>query len=377
MLFSDITIVDENFEVKDHQWVGVSGSAIDYLGDSAPEQDFGEVYDGAGKILIPGMYNAHTHVPMTLLRGYAENLPLQAWLNDMVWPFEEHIDDDTAYPATQLAIAEMLRTGTVSFTDMYYQSDMRAKAVLESGIKCNLSEGLIGFDDTPYNELPTKENNEHLIAEYNGAGDGRLLVDVCIHAEYTTNPELVEAIGQVAYDNNIGTHIHISETSSEHEECKQRRGGLSPAAYFESLGFFRAPCTAAHAVYAEPSDWEIFVKNNVTVASCPVSNLKLASGVAPVPAMIDAGVNVALGTDGVASNNNHDLMQDMYVLALVHKGVSGDPTLITAAQALKCATVNGALSQRRMSASSGMRRSTAPLDDANSEVGRKTDTIGA
>lgn len=362
MLFSDIAVINENFEVEEHRWVGVRDGRIAYIGDCAPDQapgandadaaagayDFGEVYDGRGKLLMPGMYNAHAHAPMTLLRGYAENLPLDQWLNDSVFPFEAKITDETALPATRLAIAEMLRYGTVSFSDMYYYSDARAQAVLESGAKCNMSEAALGFDPSvAYEDMPVYKVNCHLIDAYNEAGDGRLKIDLSIHAEYTSYPELVRAVGQHAVDAGLGTHIHLAETKKETEECRQRHDGMSPAAYFESLDFFRMPCTAAHCVWTDADDWEIFKRHNVTVASNPVSNLKLASGVAPAPAMLDAGVRVALGTDGPASNNNHDLMQDMYVFAILHKGISGDPTVITPAQALAAATRNGALAQRR------------------------------
>lgn len=350
MLFSDITIVDEDFQIREHQWVGVADSRIAYIGGTAPAPeagDFGEVYDGTEKVLMPGFYNCHSHVPMTLLRGYAEGLPLQAWLNDMVWPFEAHIDDPSSRAGTELAIAEMLASGTVGFTDMYYQTDERCHAVLESGIKANICEGLLAFGDVTFDEMPAKAENKRFVADYNGAGDGRLLIDMCIHAEYTTNPNVVEGVGQLAYDLGVGTHIHISETKSEHEECKERRQGMSPAQYFDSLGFFRTPCTAAHAVWTEEADWEIFRERGVTVATNPASNLKLGSGIAPVPKMLEAGVNVALGTDGVASNNNHDMLQELFLLSILHKGANCDPTLITAADALRIATVNGARSQRR------------------------------
>ena len=355
MLFADITIVDEDFEIREHQWVGVKDGRIAYIGDAAPTPeagDFGETYDGTEKVLMPGFYNAHTHVPMTLLRGYAESLPLQAWLNDMVWPFEAHIDDPSSRAATELAIAEMLASGTVAFTDMYYQTEERCQAVLESGMKANICEGILAFGDVTFDTvmsggMPLEKRVRGLVGDYHGAGDGRLQIDLCIHAEYTSNPNVVEGVGNLAVDLGVGTHIHISETKAEHEECKERHNGLSPAQYFDSLGFFRAPCNAAHAVWSEPADWDIFRERGVTVATNPASNLKLGSGVAPVPAMLAAGVNVALGTDGVASNNNHDMLQELYLLGILHKGVNCDPTLITAADALRIATVNGARGQRR------------------------------
>jgi 5-methylthioadenosine/S-adenosylhomocysteine deaminase len=231
---------------------------------------------------------------------------------------------------------------------MYYFTDARIKAIAESGLKCNISEGLLAFDPAlEYKNMPICKKNTDLVRDYHNAFDGRLKIDLCIHAEYTSNPNVVRAVGEAAYEMGVQTHIHLSETQAEHEECKERHGGLSPAQYFDSLDFFKAPCTAAHCVWVSDSDIELLAKRGVTVATNPVSNLKLASGVAPVPKMLSAGVNVALGTDGCASNNNHNIMQDLYLLALLHKGVNYDPTLITPAQALNAATAAGAAAQGR------------------------------
>ena len=150
MLFCNIDLLDENFHLKRGQYVGVKDGVIAYIGDTAPAEDYGESYDGRHRLLLPGLYNVHSHAPMTLLRGYAENLPLQRWLNEKVFPFEDKLSEEAAYCGTQLAIAEMLASGTVSFTDMYFFLDGITKAILESGIKCNLSRGLTVFDDSDY-----------------------------------------------------------------------------------------------------------------------------------------------------------------------------------------------------------------------------------
>ena len=375
MLFRDITIIDENFKAQEHRWVGVRDGLIDYLGGEAPKNaaDYDEAYDGSRKVLMPGLFNIHSHAPMTLLRGWAEEMELQSWLNDKVFPFEAKISDETAAPATRLAIAEMLRFGTVSMTDMYYFTDVRAQIVLESGIKCNLSECVLGMDGTPYEDLPARAFNEHLARDFNEAGEGRLKIDLCAHAEYTTCPALVEGLGQAAVDMGLGTHIHLSETQREHEECKQRHDGMTPIEYFDSLGLFRTPCTAAHCVWTEPGDWEIMRERGVTAATNPASNLKLGSGMAPVPEMLKAGVRVGLGTDGVASNNNHDMFQDLYLLALLHKGRTKDPTAINCEEALRCATVSGALAQRRDDCGlvkEGYRADLVVLDSTSRTSGR-------
>jgi 5-methylthioadenosine/S-adenosylhomocysteine deaminase len=347
MLFSDISLIDENFTYQEHRYVGVKDGIIAYVGTSCPSEDFGEVYQGRGKVLMPGMFNAHAHAPMTLLRGYAENTALDEWLNKQVFPFEAKITGDLAYPATLLAIAEMLRFGTVSFSDMYYHSDDRARAVGESGIKCNMCEGLTCFDDVSYQSTDSYALNERLIDEYHRAFDGRLLMDLCVHAEYTTTPTFVRTVAESAKAHGLNMHVHLSETKKEHEECKQRHNGMTPAAYFAELGVFDQPTTAAHCVWIEGDDFKILADKGVTVATNPVSNLKLGSGIADEPAMREAGIRVALGTDGVASNNNHNMFKDMFLLSILHKGVSHDPVGMAPEHALRVATLNGALSQSR------------------------------
>ena len=232
MLFADVSILDENFDYRPHQWVGVADGRIAYVGGEAPQAadaaSFGEVYDGAGRLLMPALYNAHTHAPMTLLRGYAENLPLQAWLNDMVWPFEAKMTPEDNYWGTLLACAEMARYGTVGFSDMYYCTDERVAAIAQAGMKANLCEGLLAFEPKPYAEYPICAKNEEYVAKYHGAADGRILIDYNIHAEYTSNPQTCADIAAIAKEKGLRIHLHASETKSEHEECKQRHDGLTP-----------------------------------------------------------------------------------------------------------------------------------------------------
>ncbi len=351
MLFANIDIIDENLQYRTAQWVGVKDGRIGYIGDSAPEgnaaERFGETYDGDSKLLMSGFYNAHAHAPMTLLRGYAESLPLQNWLNDKVFPFEAKITDEDAYWATLLACAEMARYGVVSFSDMYYFSDARIKAVIESGLKMNACHGLLAFEDKPYSEYETSAISERLIREYQHAEHGRIVIDYNIHAEYTSVPQVVADIAKIAKEKGARIHLHASETRLEHEECKTRHGGLTPIQYFDSLGVFENPTTAAHCVWVDEKDREVLKDRGVFVACNPASNMKLGSGFAPIPEMLDQGISVALGTDGVASNNNHDMMQDMYLMALVYKGASLNPAVVSPEQVLGAATRTGALSQGR------------------------------
>lgn len=361
MLFEHIDYLDENFEVKKDAFIGVKDGKIAYIGTEKPEEDFGEVYNGKHGIMMSGFVNAHSHAPMTLLRGYGENLPLDRWLNEKIFPFEDKLTDNAIAASTTLACAEMIRFGTVSFSDMYFFSQTMAKSILDSGMKCNLSRGLTVFSDQDYEQLEAYKDNVDLLKNYQNAGNGRLKIDLCIHGEYTTTPKVVEALAKHAKSENVNVHIHLSETKKEHEECKQRHG-KTPAKYFADLGLFDQPTTAAHCVWVEDEDIELFKKYGVTVACNPVSNMKLASGFAPIPKMLEKGVNIALGTDGCASNNNLNIMQDLYLFALLYKGVTGDPTVVTPKQALMAATLNGFKSQGRM-------------DSGKIAVGQKADII--
>ena len=351
MLFADIDLLDENLDFRAHQWVGVRDGHIAYVGGAAPEEgeaaSFGEVYDGRGKLLMPAFYNAHAHAPMTLLRGYAEDLPLQAWLNDLVFPFEAKITPEDCYWGTLLSCIEMARYGCVGFSDMYYHMEEGARAAIDAGVKMNLSDSLLAFDGEGLDELQVKGSLDRLTRDLQGAADGRIVVDCNVHAEYTSNPRAVADLAAYAKERGLRVQVHVSETRLEHEECKERHGGLTPVRYFESLGLFDCPTTAAHCVWVDDEDIEVLARRGVFVAANPASNMKLGSGFAPVSKMLERGVRVCLGTDGMASNNNHDMMQDLYLLALSAKGAACDPTAISPKQALAAATRTGALSQGR------------------------------
>ena len=299
MLFSDIGLIADDFSYKPHAYVGVDQGTIAYVGTTAPTQDFGgRCTTGRGKVLMPGMVNAHSHAPMTLMRGYAENLALDDWLNTTIFPFEAQMTDEDVYPATVLAIAEMLRFGTTSFSDMYYFNDARARAILETGIKCNLCHTVIDFEGTPYAQKEDAAENERLVRDYHGANGGRLLIDMGLHAEYTSNPVTVQTFAQATKEIGLRIQVHVSETAKEVRECKDRHEGRTPVRYLADLGVFDNPTTAAHCVWLEGDDYALLANHGVTVASNPVSNAKLGSGIADLPGMRAAGVRVALGTDG-------------------------------------------------------------------------------
>lgn len=349
MLFEDIGIIDENFDYQEHQWVGVFDGAIDYIGSEPPVDaaKYGEAYDGAGKLLIPALYNAHSHAPMTLLRGYAENLPLQAWLEQKCWPFEGKMTGEDNYWATLLSCAEMARYGVVSFSDMYYHTPERARAVDEAGMKANLCTSPLAFEPKPIQEYEIFAEMEDGMANIDGMGGGRIKFEGCIHAEYTNNDVTAKSVFDWAKQHNTRVHVHVSETKAEVDACRERHDGKSPVQWLESLGAFDVPAIAAHCVWVDDDDIAILAKHGVTVAHNPASNLKLSSGFAPIEKMINADVNIAIGTDGMASNNNHDMFQDMYLAAMLPKGYELDPTCVTPKQALYAATRAGAVAQGR------------------------------
>ena len=346
MLFCNIGLVDENFDYKENMYVGVQGDKIEYIGKAKPAKDYGEEYDGSRKVLMPGLVNAHTHSPMTLLRGYAENLPLDRWLNERVFPFEDRLNCDRAYYGTMLSIAEQLKSGTTSSSDMYFFQDGVLKAVKDAKAKTNFSRSLVSFgDDDFYHNDRVKEALE-AVEKYHLTENGRIKVDMCLHAEYTNTLKFIEQFGEYTKDKGLINHIHLSETKSEHENCKQKYG-KTPARVFYDAGAMDAQTLFAHCVWIEPSDIELFKEKGASVAHCPASNLKLGSGVCDTYALLQSGINVAIGTDSAASNNSLDMLREMYLAAILPKGINNKADIITPKQILKMATRNGALAQGR------------------------------
>ncbi len=348
MLFRDITIIDENFKVRRHCYVGIKGDKIDYISHKMPQEDYGEVYAGRDKVLIPGLVNAHCHVAMTLLRGYAEGLPLDRWLQEKVFPFEAKIQGEHFYYGAMLGIAEMLASGVTSFSEMYFSVDEIARAVEETGIKCNLAVGVTSVGQSAsFEQNPMVVHLKEMHQKWNGAQNGRILVDTCLHAEYTTDEHTVREMAALAQEWGSITHIHLSETKKEQEECKTRHGGRSPARYFADCGILNGPTHFAHCVHLEEEDRRLLAEHGASVAHCPASNLKLGSGIADVAALRSSGICVAIGTDGAASNNNLDMLAELRLASLLCKGSTGDPCALPPEEVLYMATRAGALSQGR------------------------------
>lgn len=297
-----------------------------------------KVIDAGGMVAIPGFINCHTHAAMTLLRSYADDLPLMQWLSERIWPLEARLTGEDVYWGTMLCVLEMIKSGTTTFADMYFFMNDVAKAVEQSGIRASLSRGMIGVAPTAQLAL---EESEAFVQEWQGAADGRITAMLGPHAPYTCPPAYLEKVMTLAKKYNVGIHIHLAETLQEVNDIRKEYG-KSPIAHVNSLGLLDFPVLGAHCVHVSPEDINIMKEKDVRVAHNPESNMKLASGIAPVPQMLADGIVVGLGTDGAASNNNLDMLEEMRSAALLHKVSTMDPTVIPSYKALAMATANGA-----------------------------------
>lgn len=299
------------------------------------------VINGKGKLIMPGLINLHTHVPMTLFRGYADDLPLHEWLYDYIFPIEAaFITPRNVRYGSILAVAEMLRSGTTTFNDMYYYVDDIAEVVDKTGIRGVLSESVIDFA-APNN--PTPEHCLKLGEELHQKWlhHPRITVSFSAHAIYSTSEKYIQQAYELAGRYNVPFNIHLAETRKEFDDMMTREG-ITPTAWLEKIGVLGSNTIGAHGVHLTEKDIEIVASRGVSIAHNPECNMKLASGVAPIPQMLKAGVKVGFGTDGVASNNNMDLFEEMNSAAILHKLISKDPTTLDARTVVEMATIGGA-----------------------------------
>jgi len=326
----------------------VEGDRIVDIGKESELKDKYSGYEaigGKGKVVLPGLVNCHTHAAMTLLRGYADDMVLSEWLTQKIWPVEAHLKPEDVYVGTLLACLEMLKSGITAFADMYFYMDKAAKAVVESGIRAVISHGMIELGNVEKGEKDLREA-ERIVKTCQGLGDGRVTTMFGPHAPYTCSPEYLQKVKETAEKYNVGIHIHLAETRDEAEKIKNAfavdlkdKGVIE---YVDELGILDSTVLAAHVVWVSEKEIEILAKRGVKVAHNPVSNLKLASGVAPIPQMLKNGVAVGLATDGAASNNCLDIFEEMKVSAIIHKAHNFDPTVTSAAEVLEMATIGGA-----------------------------------
>jgi len=322
----------------------ITDDRITYIGESASAniQSDAERIDGSKLAFMPGLVNTHGHAAMSLLRGYSDDEKLQIWLEQKMWPMEGKYEDKDAYAGGALAVVEMLKSGTTMFVDMYDRMDILAQIVEQSGIRGMLTRGVIGLCPEEVQKAKLAEAIA-FAKDWNGKANGRISTMISPHAPYTCPPDYIEKFVQAAHDYNLPLHTHMSETIAEVEQ-NVRDYGVRPVEHLDRLGFFTRPALLAHAVHLTDSEIELLAERGASVSHNPVSNLKLASGIARLPEMLKAGIKVGLGTDSVASNNNLDLFEEIRFAALLHKGVTGDPTAIPAMQALRLGTIDGARS---------------------------------
>lgn len=294
-----------------------------------------EEIEGEGMVALPGFINLHNHVSMSLMRSYADDMPLMPWLNDKIWPFEAKLNGEDIYLGAKLGIAEMLLGGTTTFVDMYWHSDRVADAVSEMGIRGVVCPTFVGAN---YDNF---EPEAIRMAEKYGSKKGRIQIMLAPHAAYTCPPDTLKKALKIADRYGLGIQIHVSETLDEQRMIREQYG-KTPVAHLRDVGLFERPVLAAHCVYVDEADMEIMARCGVSVAHNPQSNMKLASGIAPVSRMLEAGINVGIGTDGPSSNNDLDMWEELRTASLLQKVATLNPCALTAYQTLRMATVHGA-----------------------------------
>ena len=361
ILIKDALILNpNNFEEK-KQSLLIKNDLIAEISDEIDESNADKIIDASGKILLPGFVNTHTHLSMTLFRGLADDLSLDSWLNDHIWPMEANLNGDYCYIGALLGAVELIKSGTTTFSDMYFYMEDVARAVDEAGIRAVLSYGMIDFGDSEKREAEIKENLT-LFENCNGMADGRIKVFFGPHSPYTASEELLIKVRQLADEYKMGIHIHVSETQKEIDDISAEKG-LRPFEYLDKIGFLGPDVVAAHSVWLTDDEIEIIKKNDVKISHNPCSNMKLASGIAPVSKLMENDICVSIGTDGASSNNNLDLIEELKTASLLQKVSTLNPNVLNSHEAIAMGTIKGA--------------EALGLDDeiGSIEVGKKADII--
>ncbi len=338
ILVKNGTIIAEN-GIIDAGDVVIDVSRISYVGKSKQHREkFDKIIDASNFLVMPGFVNTHTHLAMTLMRGISDDVPLQKWLNEIIFPIEAKLTGKEVYIGTLLAAIESVKSGVTTVADFYFHMEDAAKAVKEAGIRANLGFGLTSKFDMDTLKLKLAEK---FIEKYNNTENGRILASFAPHAPYTCTLKFMKAISERAREMNVIVHTHLHETEKEIADFKREYGKTS-IQKLEELGFFKAKVNAAHCVYMDDADYKILKENNSGIALNPQSNLKLGSGIPDIPKMLEYDLNLGIGTDGASSNNNLALIEDMRLASFLTKGVSRNPELLPAKKLLEMATVTGA-----------------------------------
>ncbi|MBW1998043.1 MAG: amidohydrolase [Deltaproteobacteria bacterium] len=356
-----IITMDQGCRIIERGELGVKGDAICYVGEGLDQASARKVLDAEGCIVMPGIVNGHTHAAMSLFRGLADDIPLMEWLNNYIFPVERRMDPDFVYRGSLLACAEMILSGTTTFCDMYLFEDEVARAAKEAGMRCLVGEVLYDFDSPNYGPIEKGfKYTEALIGKWEG--DPLVSIAVEPHSLFTCSPELLTRAKETALEHDVPLILHLAETRSELEEIKKKYG-RSPVEHLQALDLPGPHLIAAHCVHLREEEIAVLAGHGVKAIHNPESNMKLASGIAPVPKMIAGNLIVGLGTDGCASNNNLDMFSEMDMAAKLHKLSTLDTTVMDALTVLKMATRDGAKAL-------GMEDEIGSL-----EIGKKADVI--
>ncbi|MEP7342749.1 MAG: amidohydrolase [Acidobacteriota bacterium] len=340
-----VVTMDGERRVLDNGFVAIRGERIVEVGDAAQLAAKGyrarQVIDARGKVVLPGLINTHTHIPMVLFRGIADDLNLQDWLTKFIFPAEaKNVTREFVVAGTRLGLAEMIRGGTTTYADMYYFEDAIAEETKKAGVRGVLGETVIDFPVPDNKTWPEAMSyTEKFIQRWKG--DSLITAAIAPHAPYTVNTEHLNQVRALAERLDSPIIIHLAEAPSE-TEFMAKTYNSRPAAYLEKINFLSPRVLAAHVVHVNDEEIAVLKRHEVGVGHCPQSNMKLASGTAPVPAMLKAGVRVGLGTDGAASNHDLSMWEEIDTAAKLHKLITGDPTAVPAQEALAMATIGGA-----------------------------------
>ena len=322
--------------------IAIRGDRLVYVGRAAkaPRMRAEKVVDGRGKIALPGLINGHTHLPMTLLRGVAEDQELSRWLSETIWPLEAKLTPNDIYVGALLGCLELIKSGTTCFVDMYFHEDQVARAVEESGLRAVLSPGILEVGDRERGERMLREAVQ-LAQRLHGSADGRIQVRLGPHTLYTCSPELLRRVGEEASRLGLGIHIHLAE-SREMADQIRRVYGMSEVELLGELGLLGLDVLAAHCIHLSERDIQLMAEHHVKAVYNPISNMKVATGIAKIHNLKEAGVTVCLGTDGPASNNSLDMFEEMKVAALLQKVSYMNPRVLPVRTVVELATIEGA-----------------------------------
>lgn len=343
----DILYYEDGWKIIENGNIGIENDAFNYIGKAVPTKKYTEERDLTGCLAMPGLYNLHSHTPMALLRGLGSHLPLDRWLREAMFPIEARYTDEETVVGAQISIMEMIASGVVSFSDMYHSPEAYMDEVIKSGITANLTLPVMDFGDGDFDRYEKRLHDSVAFFDKIGNATGQTIqADFAIHAEYTSSENIVGRYAKFAKERGARFQLHLSETSFEHEGCKQRHG-KTPTRWFYDLGVFDCPVIAAHCIWLEDDDIKIMHDRGATAVHNPSSNMKLGSGFMKIRKLLDEGVRVAIGTDGSASNNNQNMFEELHLTALIHCGAQQDPTILSPGEVLKMGTINGALAQGR------------------------------